>query len=138
MAFRTVTTGETTKTIYIGDDPKKEQVPSWEGFLVEVKEVTTEPKGKGKKPQEFTFLLAVEKDEAGADLVSVLSCGQLTYKVCEGERGERKLKDSIRGRKVRLTFLGYEKVQGYPNALKQVKVEVDDEARLTRYELPPI
>jgi hypothetical protein len=130
MAFKTQ--NNYGKTIFLGSDPKKDQQEVFTGYPVDVKRVET---GEGKKKKDYTFILCVEADKCDAEQVSLCSCAAINN-VLLTKDGE--LKPAFRGKLCRFTYNGHKKVEGYPQPLKQIKVEMDDSETLKKYELPPL
>ena len=120
------------RSIYIGDDVKGGQIKQWTGFPIGCRIV----EGK-KKGETFTIIDAVEKDEVGAEMVSVFACGQLKSALCDRNAdGEAiAVKSALLATLCRVTYIGREKVKGFAQPLVNVKVEVDHDKKLVDYQI---
>jgi len=128
--FKPIGGNAETKTIFFGNE--KDQVKEATFYPVDFKAVTS------KKGKDYNFILAVLRDEAGAEMVSVLAHGQVCTALCDnnGEEGKKReytgLKADVRGTLVRVKWLGKDgKYHNY-------SIEQDADKKLKKYEMPPI
>jgi hypothetical protein len=106
-----------------GQELQPNDVSVFKGFLVGVKHVEKKKNGKAKGGEEFTFLLMQEKDTKDAEIVSVASGGQLNWLVLDKETQE--VKKELLNVWMEIIYKGKQKVEGYPQPLKQFDVSVD-------------
>jgi hypothetical protein len=127
MAFKVVKPLKETRTIYLGDDTAKQQVPEFVGWPFACKHVETNKRGRA---EQYDFIYCAVKDAQDAEVVAVKAPGKLNHQLTfNGE-----IRKTYRGKCCRFTYAGRERVKGYPQPLVVITVEVDEENALAVFD----